>query len=244
MPMNRKSYRDTVVVALAMLTSLGIVSDAKAWCMQQQDTATVCADGYCWTTIYYHETCTFGGGDDGGGDPPSGPGGGGPGNYYDQDGDGYIDEWRGVVSTDDPCANNFDLNDRLGTEYGGINDVRPGHGGVDIQANRYDAVYPFRSGTVNEVGWDAGALCGYRVVIDHDDGTKATYCHMQDRSSTLTPGQYVHAGWTQIGQVNNTGRSTGDHLHIAWSGADGSRWEYFSCTDSQPLADQLTPGGC
>jgi len=228
--------------AMAMVVVIGVALEAGAACMQHQDSTTVCAGGACWTHIYYYEACDSGGGDGGGGDPGPGPGGGG-GSYYDQDGDGYIDEWRGVVATTDPCANNFDTNDRLGTNHGGPNDVRPNHSGVDIQADRGDPVFPFHGGTVMNVGWDEEGVCGYRVTIDHGDGTWSAYCHMVDGSSTLVPGRYVSAGLSQLGQVNSTGRSSGDHLHITWRGGD-QRWEYFSCTGSQPAADQLRAGGC
>lgn len=203
---------------------------------------TVCADGACWTNIWYYETCTAGGGsggDDGGSGGP-GPGGGG-GNFYDQDGDGYIDEWRGVVGTADPCANNFDTNDRLGTSLGGPNDVRPTHSGVDIQADEGDGVFAFRSGTVTHVGWDDD--CGFRVRIEHGDGSWTTYCHMVGGSSTLDPGDSVRAGISQLGQVNSTGSSTGHHLHLSF-GAGDQRYEYFQFTNFRPASGQLNPGGC
>jgi murein DD-endopeptidase MepM/ murein hydrolase activator NlpD len=204
----------------------------------------VCSGGQCWTRYYETYECwnTGGGGT---GDPGGGPGGGGNPAYnpYDSDGNGAIDVWRGVVATDDDCANNFDENDRLGSEHGGTNTVRPGHNGVDIQADYGDAVYAAFDGTVENVGTSGG--CGYRVQVRNSNGTHTTYCHMVDLSSPLAVGSVVRAGLSQLGQADSTGTSSGDHLHITHLDANfNNAGEYFSSVDQQPSPDQLNNGGC
>lgn len=206
---------------------------------------TVCADGECWTRYYETYECsdTGGGGSDTGSDCCTGGGGDPDYNPYDSDGDGAIDEWRGVVATNDDCANNFDENDRLGSNLGGTNTVRSDHSGVDIQANYGDAVYGAFDGEVENVGTSGG--CGYRVQVRNVDGTHTTYCHMVDASSTLTVGSTVRAGLTQLGQADSTGSSTGDHLHITHLDANyNNAGEYFNYVGQQPTSDQLNSGGC
>ena len=51
---------------------------------------------------------------------------------------------------------------------------------------------------------------GNQVVVDHQDGTKSYFLHLQDVEVTL--GQSVTAG-QKIGTMGNTGAGTGPHLH-------------------------------
>lgn len=211
------------------------------------ETTTVCADGQCWTRYYETYECwdTGGGGGVGGGGGCCTGGGGGDPDYnpYDADGNGAIDVWRGVVATDDDCANNFDENDRLGSLFGGTNNEREEHPGVDIQANYGDAVYAAFDGTVENIG-EAGG-CGYRVQVANSNGTHTSYCHMVSSSSPLTVGAVVRAGLTQLGQADSTGTSSGNHLHITHLDADyNNAGEYFNFVDQQPTSDQLNSGGC
>lgn len=84
------------------------------------------------------------------------------------------------------------------------------HEGVDMSAPSGTPVYPAKGGTVVY----SGSLPGYGqvVYIDHGDGTQTRYGHLLagsrqfDEGSTVTPS-------TIIGQVGNTGISTGSHLH-------------------------------
>jgi murein DD-endopeptidase MepM/ murein hydrolase activator NlpD len=51
------------------------------------------------------------------------------------------------------------------------------------------------------------------VLIRHDDGTLAHYCHLQKGGVQVKPGQRVHAGdW--LARSGNTGFSSGPHLHF------------------------------
>ncbi|HZL41997.1 MAG TPA: M23 family metallopeptidase [Verrucomicrobiae bacterium] len=51
------------------------------------------------------------------------------------------------------------------------------------------------------------------IVIRHEDGTMAQYCHLQMGGAKVVPGQMVHAG-DLIALSGNTGFSSGAHLHF------------------------------
>lgn len=224
---------------------LGLPGIVSADCQWVEHSDTVCTDDEfsepdCTTTFWWEYECTntSGGGGTGGGD---GGGGGGGSSTRDSNGDGVVDSWEQILSTADPCASNFDLNDRMGTNHGGPNTVRPGHKGVDIQADDGDPVYSMKSGSVLRAETDT--LCGYFVTILHADGSKATYCHLRSGSATLAVGSAVSAG-TWIALANNTGSSTGHHLHVSYWNPAGTREEYFWSTGTAPSSSQLDPGGC
>lgn len=241
------------VLAVAIAATALSASPAIAECRGVLVRDTVCTDYWdgvrsCNTTYKYYEYCTVsgGGGSTGGG----GGGGSSSGSYYDADANGRIDQWRGVIDTSDPCANNIadnaTVSDDVGTNYGGTNDTRPSHDGVDLQGDPGDAVYPFMDGTVAAVGWSS-TNCGYRVVVNNIDGNRAIYCHMQDGSAShLAVGQRIFAGYTRIGGVGNTGtQPMGYHLHIGVDSSSGaSLSSYWNFTDTQPSAAMYNDGGC
>ena len=55
---------------------------------------------------------------------------------------------------------------------------------------------------------------GYYIEIDHEGGYVTSYLHMKEAVSSLTVPDKVRRG-DLIGWSNNTGGSTGDHLHFA-----------------------------
>ncbi len=96
----------------------------------------------------------------------------------------------------------------LGTDYSGT-----GEG---------SSVYAIADGVVTQ----AAEYCGYNkcsrwtsgtyVVIDHGNNYYSSYLHMVKGSLKVDVGQTVSGG-QQIGQMGNTGWSTGAHLHLAFS---------------------------
>lgn len=103
---------------------------------------------------------------------------------------------------------------RLGSEYGYRKAPTEGastfHEGNDIPAPMGTPVVAYKSGTVSYTGWDNSGG-GNMVQIDHPDGTKSVYLHLQDGSFQVSPGDTVSQG-QQIANVGSTGISTGPHL--------------------------------
>ncbi|MCB0209652.1 MAG: peptidoglycan DD-metalloendopeptidase family protein [Anaerolineae bacterium] len=83
------------------------------------------------------------------------------------------------------------------------------HPAIDIAAWIGAPVLAADSGHVIVSGWDN--MYGYHIVIDHSNGYQTLYAHLNT--------YYVEAGANvvkgeQIGEMGNTGNSTGPHLHF------------------------------
>lgn len=81
------------------------------------------------------------------------------------------------------------------------------HNGIDLHA-RSAKVYAMLQGKVIAVGQDK--VSGKYVTIQHG-GFTVSYCHLSQIS--VSQGQDVLSG-DVVGITGNTGRSTGEHLHI------------------------------
>jgi murein DD-endopeptidase MepM/ murein hydrolase activator NlpD len=90
--------------------------------------------------------------------------------------------------------------------------VGNGHDGLDLSAPQGTPIYAAKGGTV-VTSQEALGGWGVTIKIDHGDGTETLYGHMVYGSRLVEAGATVEAG-QQIGQVGNTGRSFGSHLHI------------------------------
>ncbi len=85
--------------------------------------------------------------------------------------------------------------------------VREFHVGIDLRGPEGAPVYATAPGTVEVAGWETGY--GQIVEIDHGYGLSTRYSHL-DRI-LVHPGEKV-ALHQEIGQLGNTGWSTGPHL--------------------------------
>ena len=81
------------------------------------------------------------------------------------------------------------------------------HNGIDLHA-RNDEVYAMFPGMVKKVGYDKRS--GNYVTLQHGDYT-VSYCHLS--RVTVKERTPVLAG-DVVGITGNTGRSTGEHLHL------------------------------
>ena len=82
------------------------------------------------------------------------------------------------------------------------------HEGMDFSASIGTPIYATGNGTVTKAGWQSGY--GRIVKINHGYGYETWYAHMN--KIDVRVGQKVVRGEV-IGEVGNTGKSTGPHLH-------------------------------
>jgi murein DD-endopeptidase MepM/ murein hydrolase activator NlpD len=103
------------------------------------------------------------------------------------------------------------------------------HHGTDYRAADGQAVFATARGTIVKVGFQEEELptenelglkkrgWGRYVVIEHCDGSRTVYAHLRkDSTNYLRVGHTVSAG-EQIAEADNTGGSTGPHLHLEYA---------------------------
>ena len=91
----------------------------------------------------------------------------------------------------------------FGSRWGGF------HAGDDLAAPVGTRIGSLSSGTVIFAGQESGY--GNKVEVRHWDGTVSWYAHMS--SIAVKVGDSVRPG-DKLGEVGNTGHSTGPHLHL------------------------------
>ncbi|MFN3642367.1 MAG: DUF5930 domain-containing protein [Gemmobacter sp.] len=111
-----------------------------------------------------------------------------------------------------PFANPVRGQVRFTSGFGWRRDPKTGsgrmHAGADFAGPRGTPIHATADGTVVEAGWHAGY--GNVVTIRHAFGIETRYAHLSKIS--VRNGERVSRG-TRIGDMGNTGRSTGTHLH-------------------------------
>ena len=96
------------------------------------------------------------------------------------------------------------------------------HFAIDFPLPEGSPIVAARAGVVLAARGDSNQGCGdiscaddaNYVLIDHGDGTRGQYWHLQQNGALVVPGEFVCAGQL-IGLSGNTGFSTGPHLHFA-----------------------------
>ena len=93
------------------------------------------------------------------------------------------------------------------------------HQGQDVTAAEGTPLVAPKAGTIHWRAYQAGGA-GYYLVLDADgEDFMYVFMHMRQGSLLVSKGDHVAAG-QQIGQVGNTGSSSGPHLHFeVWQGA-------------------------
>lgn len=82
------------------------------------------------------------------------------------------------------------------------------HSGTDFAADYGTPIYTTGDGIVTQAGWDNGY--GRMITVQHAFGIETRYAHLSQ--IRVTVGERVSRG-DQIGDMGNSGRSTGTHLH-------------------------------
>ncbi len=89
--------------------------------------------------------------------------------------------------------------------------IQPGHEACDIANSSMPPVYAVQDAIVEDVYRFTVYGYGNAVVLNHGNGIKTLYAHLNE--IYVSKGQVVSQG-QGIGQMGNTGNSTGTHLHI------------------------------
>jgi murein DD-endopeptidase MepM/ murein hydrolase activator NlpD len=101
---------------------------------------------------------------------------------------------------------------RLTSGFGGRNDPINGsarmHEGQDMAGDYGTSIYATADGTVTYAGWENGY--GRLIKIRHIQGIETRYGHLSQIDVAV--GQKISRG-EKIGDMGNSGRSTGTHLH-------------------------------
>ena len=96
--------------------------------------------------------------------------------------------------------------------YGVVRSNGKVHTGIDLISKSGDReVRAIKGGVYRGKYWDAYGYGNY-VVVEHDDGMKALYCHLKSVES-ISVGKRIEEGQL-LGIEGTTGNSTGVHLHL------------------------------
>jgi murein DD-endopeptidase MepM/ murein hydrolase activator NlpD len=107
-----------------------------------------------------------------------------------------------------PTVNRY-VTSAYGWRRSPITQTRHFHAGIDIRGSIGAPVYAAMAGRVSYTGYDS--VYGNHVVITHHSGYRTLYGHLN--VIRVKSGAYVSTG-QRIGDVGNTGASTGPHLHF------------------------------
>jgi hypothetical protein len=141
-----------------------------------------------------------------------------------------------IVPVNGPITQLFGENPNMYKEWG-----FPGHNGIDYGVPNGTPVQAAAAGTVAAVAFENGGFGNY-VKISHRDGSTVYYTYYAHLASTaVTAGQNVKVG-TVVGHSNNTGASTGPHLHFGLK-IEGQNPAYKGYVDPAPyLKSGSEPG--
>lgn len=108
-----------------------------------------------------------------------------------------------------PVPSSYNITDYFGGRTHPISGLYHSHTGLDVGAPTGSTLVAAQAGTVILASWNGGY--GNCVMINHGNGMVTLYGHMN--SFYVGSGQWVEKGQA-IGEVGNTGISTGPHLHF------------------------------
>ncbi len=110
------------------------------------------------------------------------------------------------------------------------------HEGLDFAAERGTPVYATADGEVRMAGWQSGY--GNLIEIDHGYNYVTRYAHLS--KFRVKPGTKVKRG-DLIGEVGNTGKSTGNHLHyeVRYKGSPQNPLNYYFMDITPEEYDEL-----
>lgn len=125
----------------------------------------------------------------------------------------------------------------------------PGHEGLDFVAPLGSEIYAVADGFVSDIRLDGNSSpmqlpYGNQVRVQHDDGYETIYAHLDQ--VVVVRGQVVRAGQL-IALADDTGNSTGSHLHLTLKKKGATQAGQTSyphdIVDPTPLLDPFQSGG-
>ncbi|MDD8020997.1 MAG: M23 family metallopeptidase [Acidobacteriota bacterium] len=181
-----------------------------------------------YVTYYYWEDYGYGGSETDADWPPGGGGGSSdvtvnPHNSYDNNSDGFVDCYEQSIFHTSGLTITADCNDPRSSSKTGTHDA------LDLWIEGIDGkeAYSVCDGEVVYVGSQVdstGKLTGYGyyVKIRDPEGNYWVYAHLKGSADDpsgvgLTVGTKVTGGLTEVGKCDNSGTSTGAHLHLEYS---------------------------
>ena len=120
-----------------------------------------------------------------------------------------------------PVPDYTEITSHVGLRRHPIEGYTHSHSGTDFAAPTGTPVLAADGGTVIYAGSENGRFnggtgrAGIQVVIDHGNGITSHYLHLNGIDGDIQVGDTVEKG-QQIGEVGNTGNSTGPHLHFTF----------------------------
>lgn len=122
---------------------------------------------------------------------------------------------------------------RFGAARSGTRPVEcgQGHCGVDIGSTRGTIIHAAADGEIVIAHLEASGEAGRAIAIDHGQGVRTYYMHMDELRPGIEPGQRIRAG-DALGTMGDTGLAFGPHLHFALTQERGGRTWYV---DPEPI---------
>lgn len=117
-------------------------------------------------------------------------------------------QWLSQLPTATPIANRIGLSSNYGSRIDPITKQMAQHPGIDFSAPPGTPILATGNGTV--IRAESDHAYGQFIEVKHTDGFVTKYAHA--RKILVAQGETVTRGQA-IGEVGNTGRSTGPHLH-------------------------------
>ena len=114
-----------------------------------------------------------------------------------------------IISNSQLAAGKKNVSSRFGKRSDPVSSRQKFHKGVDISRPIGTEVITWSDGVVAQAGWRHDY--GLTVDVVHPNGIKTRYAHL--KSANVQKGQRLDEGQV-IGQVGNTGRTTGANLHF------------------------------
>jgi len=125
--------------------------------------------------------------------------------YYDADGKNLKRQFL-----KSPLAS-IRVTSQYGMRYHPVEGRQKMHRGVDYGAPTGTEIRAVADGTVEYAGYKGAN--GKLIVLDHANGFETLYAHLSEIADGIRAGKKVTRK-TVIGEVGNSGRSTGSHLHF------------------------------